>query len=275
MSNQEYDPSNNQPVGEKIPHSGVHGFEKPVREFDKTPMADAIDQGRLKTEAPDTPAALHPTHEKEKKKLSTAAKMSIGGLVFGLLPAVGAGAWTMKKMNDVEDAFRGSSDTPSASAPAVPGQQETVENAPEYHYVIEPVFLTDTEIATLEAGDSEEGHKILDEKFIPKIQEAVDQIRENGGKLDGLDLTGIAPSKRAMATLANLDDGKAVEICQTTPNTDGSLNFCGSNHPTKIELGKPIEFWVNDVATEKDYRFRSGSHAEVTDDNRLVLAHND
>lgn len=279
MSNQESSPNNPSSAPEQIPHSGVHGYEKPVTEFDKTSLRDAHEQGLITT--PETPAALHPAQEKEKKKLSTAAKMSIGGLVFGLLPAVGAGAWTMKKMNDVEDAFLGSSDTPSVSAPAVPGQEAPDNDTPEYRFTSEPVVLTDGEVATLEAGDSEESRAIYDAKLIPKIQEAVDQIHENTSKgipsLDGLDLTNFAPSNKAVVALVDVEHGSeaGVQVCHTTPNEDGSLNFCGPTSFTRVEIGKPIEFYYNDYATNKDYRLKTDVRAEINSDNSLILTAND
>ncbi len=56
MSSQEFDPTNQAPVVEQIPHSGVYGFEKPVHEFVNTSLAEADAQGLIET--PATPEAL-------------------------------------------------------------------------------------------------------------------------------------------------------------------------------------------------------------------------
>ena len=57
MSNHDQTPRNsNSSAPEQVPHSGVHGYERPVDEFDNTTLAEAHEQGLLTT--PDTAARL-------------------------------------------------------------------------------------------------------------------------------------------------------------------------------------------------------------------------
>lgn len=273
MSNYEPNPSDQSPIGEKIPHSGVHGFEKPVTEFDKTTLRDAHAQGLIKT--PETPASLH--QAQEKKDFPTWARYMIGSVAASIVLGGGAVAYQMKRANDFVEDLNKSIDQPVATSTEGPVGVDlppTTEKTPEYHFTMEPVTLTDAEVATLKAGDGEKSHKILDAKLIPKIQEAVDQIRKNGGMLSGLDLSALTASNKAVLDLAQINElssSDEIQICDTTPNVDGSINFCGPSNFTRIELGKPIDFYYNNYATEKDSRFSTDTHAEIVDGNRLIL----
>lgn len=222
----------------------------------------------------DSPAAEVPLEHRddkhEKKSFPLWAKYTIGGIATSVALAGGAMAYQYKKTSDVlNDAL----DNPpaTASAPAVPGEKVAEEDTSNVEKLA-PVILTDAEVATLQDGDSEASHAILDAKLIPRIQEVIDRIRKNDGKLDGLDISDVAPSSRAtsvLTSMANLIN--PIEICQTTPNLDGSLNFCEPSSHTKIELGEPIEFFYNDSTDEKDYRMKTDVRAEIAGGNQIIL----
>lgn len=111
MSHQEHQPTDQSPVGEQIPHSGVHGFEKPVTEFDKTTLRDAHEQGLIKT--PETPAELH--NDQEKK---SGLKKVVAGVAGTAVLAVG-GFVGVKALGGGENSE--SSPEQTSSAPANPG----------------------------------------------------------------------------------------------------------------------------------------------------------
>ncbi|HEY0964878.1 MAG TPA: hypothetical protein VGE13_00160 [Candidatus Saccharimonadales bacterium] len=97
MSNQEHFPEDNQGLTrEQLKHSGVHGYEQPVREYD-TPLEEApldydprkedeLHTGHLPEELRATPAQT-----KERKPWHKNTAVRIGGAVAGLIAAVGVG----------------------------------------------------------------------------------------------------------------------------------------------------------------------------------------
>lgn len=125
MSNHDQYPSSNDDSGvrEQIPHSGIHHDETPVRDFDKTPLTEAVEQGLIET--PDSPAALlEPTTEKPRSRWSVGQKIGAAAATV----VVGAGALIGAK------AFGGDSTpaperNPAASATPTPGATETAKPA--------------------------------------------------------------------------------------------------------------------------------------------------
>ena len=152
MSNQEH--SSNNPTSsapEQIQHSGVHGYEKPVREFDKTSLAEATEQGLIET--PDTIAPL--VGKAEKQDFPTWAKYVIGSVATSIILGGGAVAYQMKRANDFVDGLNDALNNPTASARAVPGE---VQHLPENV----GVKLTADQLAVLKGGDIQARMKVYD-----------------------------------------------------------------------------------------------------------------
>lgn len=122
----------------QIPHSGRHHGERPVREFDKTPLRDAVEQGLVDPLPPHVPSTLEPGAErpmsapqdrdpaKEKVMGARSARRIVGGITAGaalLAGGVVAGV-------NLADRDESRDNNPSASGPAVPGQNETESEHP-------------------------------------------------------------------------------------------------------------------------------------------------
>jgi hypothetical protein len=100
MSNQEFNPNNNPgSVEEQIPHSGVHGYEKPVTEFGSTTLHEAHEQGLLETPENPSPLIETPINPNKKRKLTRKQRITIGvtaaalgsTVPFGLAMALNGG----------------------------------------------------------------------------------------------------------------------------------------------------------------------------------------
>lgn len=123
MSNHEQYPSSNDnnSVREQIPHSGIHHDETPVRDFDKTPLTHAVEQGLIET--PDSPAILiapEPPRERRDKRLGWKGPAA----AVALLGAVGAGAFMAKGVGG-DHSNAAPERSPSTSAPSNPGSSES------------------------------------------------------------------------------------------------------------------------------------------------------
>lgn len=102
---------------ERFPHSGKHGFEKPVREFDKTSLEQAVDVGLINP-TPESPAAL--PKEKGKRPLIIGGSALAAALIAG-------GAWLGLSGGDKADEPKAE---PTASAPASPGETPATAETP-------------------------------------------------------------------------------------------------------------------------------------------------
>ncbi len=83
MHENEPSPSN-QPehvTSEQIPHSGIHHDERPVDEFDNTPLPEAVERG-LVNPTPDTPAQLKRPEQDDPAEKKSHKKLIIGGTAF-------------------------------------------------------------------------------------------------------------------------------------------------------------------------------------------------
>lgn len=97
----------------QIPHSFRHG-ETPHREFDNTPLTDAVEQGLIIT--PDSPALLMP--EKKSKK----GAVLIGGAVLATIATVGS---IIGLSSGDNEKTAGPTNEPTVSTPVSPGQTPT------------------------------------------------------------------------------------------------------------------------------------------------------
>jgi len=120
----EQDPLTNRPdTDTQIPHSGVHGNEFPVTEFDNTSLEDAVDQGMLTT--PTSAEALPSTwveRQPDKKGFTKKQKLIAG--ISGAALALGIGAG-LKSMNNSDEQVAPVG--PVATAPATAEATKTPE----------------------------------------------------------------------------------------------------------------------------------------------------
>ncbi|MDQ4213740.1 hypothetical protein [Microbacterium capsulatum] len=137
-----------QPVTEQIPHSGIHHGERPVEEFDKTPLPDAVERG-LVTPTPDSAATLAPAPEQPKKRNKLLIGGSIGlagaviaaGAVIGVKAASDTGHTPPEK--DPKATFQTPEATPSESSVTTPEHVYTVQE------LLIPATLTGEDAAKL------------------------------------------------------------------------------------------------------------------------------
>ena len=106
----------------QIPHSGVHGDEFPVKEFDNTTLAEAVDQGKLTTPTGVDFLITPP----EKKGFSKKQKLIAG--ISGAALALGIGAG-LKSMNNSDEQVAPVG--PVATAPATAAASETATQTTE------------------------------------------------------------------------------------------------------------------------------------------------
>lgn len=103
---------------EQIPHSGIHHDERPVEEFDNTPLPEAVERG-LVSPIPDSTEALSPKKTVEVKR-SSRRKLIIGGTALIAGAAVVAGSVI---------GFKVASDTPKNQPPKT--DPKTTSHTPE------------------------------------------------------------------------------------------------------------------------------------------------
>lgn len=123
-------------TGTQIPHSGVHGFELPVRDFDKTPLGKAVERGWV--QIPDSPAPLGDHLEKapgwrpRRWQVITAISATAAALAAGFAVANNdRGDRPITTIVDVEPtATQPTPDNPpvDTSAPEAPEVQPTQDN---------------------------------------------------------------------------------------------------------------------------------------------------
>lgn len=118
MSHEHHDSSPSEPISteKRFPHSGKHGFEKPVREFDNTTLEEAHDMGLI--DMPDSPAEL--LKDKKRKPLIIGSTALVASLIAG-------GAWL--GLSGGHDTVKPQADQ-TTSAPATPGETP-VTTSPE------------------------------------------------------------------------------------------------------------------------------------------------
>lgn len=124
-------------TSEQIPHSGVHGFETPVTEFDNTSLQDAHDQGLL--EVPENPSSL----TKESRKRSPLVR--IGLVLGGLATVAGLGVGAKAALDGEAPESRsetGNSATPNTGGSEAPSESPTVSNPEVIDTAIAPTELT-------------------------------------------------------------------------------------------------------------------------------------
>ncbi len=256
MSNQEFNPNENPgATEEQIPHSGVHGFEQPVTDFDKTSLRDAHEQNLIKT--PETPAALYPTQEKQKMSRGKKIGMWLaGGLLAGSAVPVSL-AIALNGDNEAPN------QEPGVSGPEVPGNGDGVESpagifvdAGEAGFDGEvpagfetPITLTDAEVATLQSEDYAASRVIYDAKLVPVMNAAVTALLANGGTAEGLNFSNVINDKNTISQLEELVSPYAqygdnmtdqiLQLCETRPNEDGR-NFCGPLQASRVNLNENI-----------------------------------
>lgn len=136
-----YPEPNDQGTKSRIPHSGRHGYEQPVQEFDNTSLGEAHERGLILT--PDSPAPLLTLDQEDKKTLGWRKPAAAGALV---LVAV-AGAFGIGKATSGGEANSQPETQPSATgAPAVPGETEPLiaQQRADMYYAYEPdYFISD------------------------------------------------------------------------------------------------------------------------------------
>jgi len=125
----EQDPLTNRPdTDTQIPHSGVHGNEFPVTEFDNTSLEDVVDQGMLTT--PTSAEALPSTwveRQPDRKGFTKKQKLIAGISGAALALGIGAGLKSMNNSDEqvapvgpVATAASGETATPTAEATKTP-----------------------------------------------------------------------------------------------------------------------------------------------------------
>lgn len=116
MASHDQYPQEDNVTKEQIPHSFRHG-ETPHREFDNTPLTDAVEQGLIIT--PDSPALLMP----EKKNNGWKKPLVVG---TAILAAIGGGIGIGAKAMGGNEPNTESPTEPSVSGPVTPGAGEEV-----------------------------------------------------------------------------------------------------------------------------------------------------
>lgn len=132
--------TNPNPVAEQQPHSGVHGYEKPVHDFEGQNLRDAIEQRSLHVQYDDKGQVIIPNslgdhvdptqsertavyeplatpEKKSRKRLAAIVAGAVGATVLGGLGAI-------KVFGESEEP---AGQLPSTSAPSTPGQ-DTSQN---------------------------------------------------------------------------------------------------------------------------------------------------
>ncbi len=118
-------------TSEQIPHSGIHYGERPVDEFDNTPLPEAVERG-LVNPTPDTPAGLAPAPEKPKRNklliggsIGLAGAVLAAGAIIGIKTAAG-GSNNTSPEKDPKQTTQTPEATPTPTA--TPEQQLTVQS---------------------------------------------------------------------------------------------------------------------------------------------------
>jgi hypothetical protein len=168
MSNHDQYPSTNDDGGvrEQIPHSGVHHDETPVRDFDKTPLTQAYEQGLIQT--PDSPAVLIAPEPRQERRIGWRKPVA----VVALLGAGAAAAFGVTKGFSGDHSNAAPDRSPAASATPTPGSEST---KPEKTPAAQPEF-----------GFSAETYTNNPEKLMTDF---ADQINtwENSGFTEGVE----------------------------------------------------------------------------------------
>lgn len=131
------------PTDQHIPHSGRHGYERPLREFDNTSLGEAVDMGLIET--PDSPAPLQDPHDKKRRPRTP---LIVGGSVLASA-VLGYGGYRAIHWNDERGPAYDGRDEPAASAPVTPGETESAEAWSPAELVPD---VKDVELTTAEFG---------------------------------------------------------------------------------------------------------------------------
>lgn len=177
-TNEQYPSTNDGSTSEQIPHSGVHGYETPVTEFDKTSLKDAHDQGLLTV--PENPGTL----TSKDKKVSPFKKAGVALGSLAAVVALGIGAKSALGGESTE-----SQSTTGNSAPANAGETEKAEQAfefgipaaefqnnpealvQEYYNQINALRIAG---ATEQAAKSDRAYEISKEEFVNEFSAPID-----------------------------------------------------------------------------------------------------
>ncbi len=195
MSNNEFTPDNSS-VGEQLPHSGVHGFEQPVREYKETTLREAVDGGLISTPEDvtslidNTPATEAKT-QKDTQDLSPAPaetgtkriglKTKIGLFVAGL-GLIGGGAAVATSGGESEAPAPVDPRTPTETTPTDTDTAPVVEEEPvvnndfsrgEYNSFYE-LCSSPTAIGVLSGPEPSD---MLFEAFQKSPQELINEVR--------------------------------------------------------------------------------------------------
>lgn len=131
------------PTDQHIPHSGRHGYERPLREFDNTSLGEAVDMGLIET--PDSPAPLQDPHDKKRRPRTP---LIVGGSVLASA-VLGYGGYRAIHWNDERGPAYDGRDDPAASAPVTPGETASAEAWSPAELVPD---VKDIELTTAEFG---------------------------------------------------------------------------------------------------------------------------
>lgn len=140
----EQEPNNDRSITtENIPHSGKHGYESPVHDFDNTSLHDAHEQGLLVT--PEHPGALTPDTKKGGLKM----KLGMGLAAIGLVGTAGF-VGKMVGGNSESNSAEKPQTEPSVSAPVAPGEASDPTTSPEVNSEQDKYGISTTDYTTFE-----------------------------------------------------------------------------------------------------------------------------
>jgi len=113
---------------QEIDHSGQHG-EAPTREFDKTPLHKAVDEGLLNPDriptGPTLPTPLEsPARKKERRRLTKGQKMIVGAVLASTTIGVGTSAYMANRMTNTADEMLNGGDKAASASPFPNNEQE-------------------------------------------------------------------------------------------------------------------------------------------------------
>jgi hypothetical protein len=251
---------------EKSPHAGdlpvEQGGERPVREFDKTPLDKAPldiqphevhDTSLLPEDFQASPPTFVPRgREAErlpvKRGRSTRAKITIGGaIVSGLAVAGTATGIALHSANNAERDIDAPLPDQNTSAPEVPGALDPPEwEAFEFPYeeAIKPAQLTDEQLAAWNSGDTQAQNEIVDQALRDRTSYALTDIQRTQGTGQTPDLSYVTHDPAVVESLnwvvsqlPEASEVNGISVCPLDASDYGFAQMCYPSH-----LDTPINF---------------------------------
>jgi hypothetical protein len=237
---------------EQTPHSNVHHDEKPLKEFDNTPLAEApltydprTHEGDLTTEQLPEGFQSQPT---KKERLTKSQK--IGAAIA----------------NSGGDSRKAEPQPPTASAPANLNFTPSVDyymdtGDPSYPEVKQPLHLTADQISSWNSGDISTQNDVAYETIAPRLQAAIQEAYDGTQQGADVDLSWLSTDSTVQSEVMRIVN----DFMSVTPNNHNG-DWFGFEVCRNFDYDKLARCSVQNLVDQKVPNLVDGAIAVVYSD---------